>query len=110
LLTLYSAVIKAEPRGSGKSYYRLEKYNYGLLGASPFGGIRVLQDLIGHGRGKNESAEYAKQPNCMVFECMDHDLGSVNTINPNLIKTVARSILETLVFMNEWHNCVHTSE
>lgn len=44
----------------------------------------------------------------MILEWMDHDLRMVRTFHPDLVKIVARSVLEALAFIKEQYNCVHT--
>ena len=78
--------------------------------------IRTLHDVVGPDKDgvHAESTSRTKDPLCLVFEWMEHDLRTVPPDqfrkNSNLPKIIAKSVLLALVLLKTQYGAVHTGE
>ena len=102
--------------GPKNSPFNRELRNHRLADVASCQYIRALCDVVGLNEDKAlvDSTLTAKDPPCMVFEWMEHDLRAVPSDrfrqNSNLPKLIAKTVLSATALLKSQYGVVHTGE
>lgn len=109
-------MVKTAFEPKNKDALHREHHNYTLPAIASCPYIRTLLDVVGlEGEDTRvESPSMAEEPQCLVFEWMEHDLSTILSDrfrqNSNLPKLIAKSVLSALAVLRSPYRAIHTGE